>query len=1532
MRGFREGRSDWPAIHHHLGTHFRSFSIYRGRPPRRAPPVSLRPRACFPLETICLGIKVFTLADITVCACYLFHLIVTTLPAPPGVQKFFLNRLRRCIMRLPKSSLRHVALLLFSILTLPLGRAAAQTTNIPARITQAVDEKNLVVLKGNVHPLARAEYDQGAVADGRPLNRMLLLLQRSPDQESVLRHLLDDQQSKSSPNYHAWLTPEQFGQQFGPADADIQAITAWLTSQGFNGINVGPGRTVIEFSGNVAQVRSAFRTEIHRYVVNGEEHTANTNDLQIPAALAPVVAGVVSLHNFSRKSHARVLGEFRRALGKTGLEPLFTFPIPFFNGGTFYGLGPGDFATIYNSKPLIAAANDGTGQTIAIVGETNINVQDVQQFRKMFGLPPNFDATNVILNGEDPGITSLGEEGEADLDVQWSGAVAPGATVKFVVSASTPASAGVDLSALYIVEHNLAAVMSESYGDCEQNLGSAGNAFYNSLWEQAAAQGITVVISSGDGGSAGCDNFNTQQVATRGLAVSGLASTPFNVSVGGTDFDQVNNWAAYWNPTNDPTGTSAKSYIPEIPWNQNCAQIGLTGCGVNAPIGSVNIVAGSGGASSVYGKPTWQIGVTGVPNDSHRDQPDISLFASPGFDGTGYVYCQSDQTISGARSCDLNASSGVLDFGIVGGTSASAPAFAGIMALVNQKQATTASPAPRQGNANYVLYALAKKAGASCTSSATEAASCVFNDITKGNSFLPTGAPGVGTNSVPCQGGSLNCSVGNAGSNGVLVDPSHTSTEAWTATAGYDMTTGLGTVNVNNLATNWGSVSTIPTTTTLVLSPTTGVNHGINENVTVGITVKPNTGTGVPGGDVSLIATPIPPDGTTRGLDQFTLANGAISGVKTQSLPGGTYNVSAHYAGDGTNAPSDSASVQVTVAKESSQTFIVVPTFDSQGNLLNGNATSVTYGSRYLIRMYVTDKNGVASTTGPPTPTCYQENLLTCPSGTVTLTDNGALADVGGGGPGIYNLNNFGYTRDLTPNLLGGVHSLVPTYSGDQSYQAGTSAADTVTVMPAPITLYFPAPPNPLVGSPFFVQPWGNSNVSQGVSPTGTISIYDGTSLIAGPITVSSFPNNGFTGFAVSLYLTLNSGGDHSLTFQYSGDANYGATTSAPTIVHPLYSTTMTLTQSATTINLGESVALTASASTLGKSPAMTGPFYFSPSYTSIVNPVTPVLSTDSSGNQILTATVTTAPKGSESIQVLYPGDSNFASSVSNNILVNVNIPDFTLGPASGLSVVPVAGQPGSGQITITPVSQTPSTVALSFSPLAISGYTITLSPQQVSLNGSAATATISLTPIVSGAANALRYQARHATFLSMDRGDWWFLSLATGLCLPFLLRLRGGRRKFRAALAVGTACLVCFALGCGSSGVTGGEGGGGGTPLPTSITLTTSNAKVAQNTQFLITATVTSSKPLTGTINFYNFGTPIVSGIPPTNGQAQTGSGYINNLGLYQITATYSGDANNLASTSAPLTQVLTGTMPVTIQASTGGDVHYLQATLGLQ
>src|SRR6202051_2037738 len=380
--------------------------------------------------------------------------------------------------------------------------SASQATSRPSRITQAIDEKQLVLLHGNVHPLAQTKFDRGAVSDAQPLDRMLLLLQRAPEQEAALRQLLDDQLTLNSPKHHVWLTPQMFGAQFGPTDADLQTTTSWLSAKGFHGIQVGPGRTAIQFSGTAGQVRDAFHTEIHRYVVNGAEHFANSSDPQIPVALAPVVAGVVSLHNFPKFAHSHTLGNFHRARDGGAIEPLFSFAGCGSNSNQpCNGLGPADLAKTSN----VPAKLDGTGQTIAVVGQSNINLADAQQYRAIFGLPVNDPV--IVLNGPDSGLTP--DESEATLDVQLAGAMAPKATIKLVVSESSQstatATAGIDLSALYIVDNNIAGLMSESYGSCEAGLGTAGNNVYSALWEQAAAQGITVLISTGDNGSASCD-------------------------------------------------------------------------------------------------------------------------------------------------------------------------------------------------------------------------------------------------------------------------------------------------------------------------------------------------------------------------------------------------------------------------------------------------------------------------------------------------------------------------------------------------------------------------------------------------------------------------------------------------------------------------------------------------------------------------------------------------------------------------------------------------------------------------------------------------------------------------------------------------------------------------------------------------------------------------------------------------------------------------------------------------------------------
>jgi len=1064
-------------------------------------------------------------------------------------------------MKHARSLLTQTALAFAFGLFFSLMAAGQQAAIVPARITQPVDMENLVTLRGNTHPLARPEYDQGAAPDSLPTERILLVLQRSAEQEAALRKLLDEQQIKSSPNYHMWLTPEQFGQQFGPADADIQAVTDWLSSQGFQVSHVAAGRTVIEFSGTAGQVRQVFHTEIHKFVVKGEEHWANASDPQIPAALTPVVAGFASLNNFPKRPMVRRLGTFSKSKATGVVRPLFTFP---YETGYLLAVGPTDFATVYNITPLWNAGIDGTGQTIAIISDTNINIQDVVDFRNMFGLPAN--VPQIILNGPDPGINS--DETEADLDVEWAGAVGRGATVDLVVSEGTETTYGVDLSALYIIDNNLAPIMSESYGACEAALGNSGNAFYSTLWEQGAAQGITILVATGDNGSAGCDDYASTGVpaAQYGLAVTGNASTPFNVAVGGTDFNDVSSASLYWNTTNGSGQSSAKSYIPEMTWNDSCANTGsLTGCASGVASDGTDLVAGSGGQSNcvtqsstactgAYGKPSWQTG-TGVPNDSARDIPDVSLFAGDGYvSGSFYVICEMDaNTESGgsASSCDLNAP--YLDFLGVGGTSAAAQAFAGIMALVNQKTGQ------RQGNANYVLYKLAAGTGASCASTAVMAptasgSSCIFYDVQVGN------------NSVACDAGSLNCGNTNGapGTYGILVYTSGTTTiPAWLAAppqpAGYDLATGLGTVNAANLVNKWTSVSFTPSSTTLTISPTT-ITHGQPVNLTVNVTPASATG------DVSLIGGP---NNSNLGIGFLTLTNGTITSP-TILLPGGTYGVTAHYAGNGTYGASDSTPVQVTVNPETSQTFVRLDTEDCNGNITT--ITTVPYGYNitcngyvygdYWLRVSVTNSSGNAcfsSSTGIPT---YQ-----CPTGQVTVTENGQpLVDLGAppsNTPGTYQLNSQGHFEEDFIQLPGGTDNVVATYAGNTSYNGSKSAADTITVTQAPTTIGVTASATTVTSGQIVTLTALVSTSSIGFAPSGAVQFLNAGVPITGsscgpPCTVTTTPVNGLdeplTGVSASAApyasltatLTTSFTATATITAQYVADLNYLGSTSSP--------------------------------------------------------------------------------------------------------------------------------------------------------------------------------------------------------------------------------------------------------------------------------------------------------------------------------------------------------------------------------------------------
>lgn len=1429
-------------------------------------------------------------------------------------------------MRHPKTGLCRGALLVSSILVFTIGPAAAQTTNIPARITQAVDEKNLVVLQGNVHPLARAEFDQGAVADAQPIRRILLLLQRSPDQEAALRQLLDSQQNKSSPNYHAWLTPEQFGKQFGPADADIQAVTQWLTSQGFSDIKVGPGRTVIEFSGNVAHVRNAFHTQIHRFVVNNEEHMANASNPQIPVALSPAVAGIVSLHDFRPVPHVLRAGSFHRS--KSGaVTPLYTL------GSQFFPIAPADFGKIYNVAPLWTAGITGTGQSIAVLGESNIKVQDVVDFRTIFGLPQNFSSQNVILNGADPGLN--GSEIESDLDIQWAGAVAPGATIDFVTSSPTETTSGIHLSAVYAVDNNLAGVISVSFGSCEQHLGSTGNQFFQSIWQQAAAQGITVAVSSGDGGSAGCDNFDTQQTATQGLAVSGFASTPYNIAVGGTDFDQNNNWSTYWSLINDPvTHASVLSYIPEIPWNDSCAQIGISGCGSSAPGGSLNIVAGSGGPSTIYSKPSWQSG-NGVPSDGKRDLPDVSLFASNGFTGSLYLICNTDQFQSFTGKCDLTSFGATIQG--VGGTSASAPAFAGIMALVNQKQAS------RQGNANYVLYALAKKTGASCPSSGTEASSCIFNDITKGNSFLPTGLPGLGTISVPCTGGTPNCSVSKAGSNGVLVTSPSSTTEAWTTTAGYDMATGLGSVNAQNLVNNWSSVSFLPSATTLsasvngkVVTSINGIAHGTP--ISVSSSVAAGSGAaGTPTGQIALIAAPNPTPGNpsgSLGIEPLSLVNGtATSGSVV--LPGGTYNLAAHYQGDGTFGSSDSSpAIPVNITTEGSKTLISIPIFDPVTGKETGNTpTSVAYGSPYLARFDV--GNSGASLAFPPQPLCAPPN---CPTGTITVTDSlngGTSAPLDAG---TFPLNSSGFAEDFAVQLLGGSHVLSASYSGDNSFNASSNTY-ALTVTPGATRILSSNPPlPPFVATPFNLGVIMTMNFF-GVMPSCNFTFYDGTTALQGTPNCQWQANGPF--LYVFFTVSQTTSGTHTYSAKFNGDSNYAPSTSAPATTQVFYGTTTTLSADFTNVQYGTSITLTAAVdSTLAQGPPIGQLVKFSFNNIPVTGAVTYTPFTDLSGNIALRASLTTVPQSSGFYTANFAGDTNYYQSGAL-LNVNVNIPDFSVAANLPISSI-TAGNSTTATITVTPTSNSSSPVNLACPTNGMPmGISCSFSPSTVNLsNGSAATSTLTISTLPPSASTTISSAPLEPPLPYSPPRLLWPMPVVSILTLLIFLLLPVRLRRSRLALGptIASAILLFFGFtGCGGGSTGGPTGGGGGGPAPSSITLTTSSVKVPYSPisggSVNLTANVTSSKTPGGTITFsidgssgFSASSPVVGGVA----QLQLTS---LSVGIHTITAQYSGNGNTLGSqTKGSLSIAVTGSTGFGVQANTGNLFHTVSVNFALQ
>lgn len=1288
------------------------------------------------------------------------------------------------------------------------GQAAPQARSLATvRITQPVDASSMVTLKGNVSPLANARNDIGSLRPDTAIGRIQLVLKRGPQQESALRQLIQDMHTPGSPSYHKWLTPSEFGQQFGPSDQDIQTIENWVSSRGFQVEKLSPDRGMLEISGTSGQLDSTFHTAMHRYLLNGQQHYANSTDPQIPSALAPVVGGFVSLNNFPVHRLSRTLGRAAYNPQNGQATPEWTNPSTSALGYSLV-VSPKDYAVQYDLNPLYSAGTNGSGQTIAIVNDANINLNLVNNFRSLFGLTPN--PPHVIIDGNDPGIDGVnnvdgpnGDSIEAYLDVEWAGAVAPSATIDLVIGADTAVESGVILAAERAIYSNLAPVLSLSFGACEEVLGSSGNAFINGLWEQAAAQGITVLVASGDSGSAGtdptgkyCDNPG-EAAAQFGTGVSGYASTPYNVAVGGTDFyyssynsgtnailGQVN---SAWNTTPSTTPkASLNAPLPEQPWNDSAF-------GLNILISNNPNIAGAGGGPSTcglansisgacvpYPKPAWQTG-TGVPNDSARDLPDVSLFAADGLNDSYVPICAND------GDCQPGASTTQVTG--VGGTSAAAPSMAGIMALVNQKYGP-------QGQADYTLYPLAKQYPAA------------FHDVT------------MGTNAMPCSLTSSNMAAGDCVTGGTVSGQGEL--KGYAAGAGYDAATGLGSIDANVLVSDWGNIHLTATSTTLTPS-STSFTHGTA--VTFNTSVTGSGGT--PSGSVALMT-----DSTSlsqQGSTTLALKSGSGTG-SVNFLPGGTYNVWGAYSGDGTFAASASSKTQITVAAESSK-LILTPAYPSSN--CNGycaiSSGNIPYGTQIIL-------DGVAVPSSQYQ--CTQQGNCTTSfapaTGTVAFSDNGNVINTAV-------INVEGDAEFTTGNYAIGNHSITASYSGDASYSQSTASAINFTVVKGTPTVSLTSNATNLANSslPFYsgqtlvltayVDSGGN-----GTAPTGNLTF---SNAVGSPVALVAGvdPNTGSTAGIATLVLP-NWTASESITAVYAGDSNYGQASSSAMQVTVSgapggrAATTTTATLSPNTSTTSPSSGITLNVTVTGQGNlAPTGSIDIQISGidygNSAISPGSGDASTFSvvlnSGNLL---------QGTNQITLLYSGDSHYLPS-SYTLTNPISNPrsDFSM-VATNPVITVASGASASATVAVSSVNGFSGAVALSCA--APSAVTCSLDPSSATVSGSSPTS-VKVSVTAASASSALRQPAGPG---------WWLASGGATFACIFMFGLPDRRRRWRSMLCLIAIAFVTAGIGCGGGSS---SSGGGGSSSSGGSGSSGSNGNAAANGTYTVVVSGTSGSAL---------------------------------------------------------------------------------------
>ena len=1144
--------------------------------------------------------------------------------------------------------------LLFSVASL------SQQSSVAARIAGPIDENQLVTLKGNVNPNANAKNDRGRVSDSLPMAEMTMVLSRTPEQQAAFDAYVQSQYDSSSPNYHHWLSPAQVGQLYGPAQSDITQITGWLASKGFTVTHVSLDRMTIDFSGTAGQVANAFHTEIHNLVVNGKAHIANMSDPQIPAELATVVFGIKGLHNFLPHPLHRVGSKVQFNPDAHGWAKLQTssgtgftrgalrLPRPaasadsasapkpgFYSANGYLGveedIAPADFAKIYDLPsgwPSTSGAN-GTGQIITIIGTSDIDATDVTNFKSSFGLPAGLSP--IIAHGPDGDPGNCGNNPSTDyctdddldensLDVEWSGAVAPGAQIVLVTDAynsqTDPTNDPIFDGAQWAVDNVDVSgsavygsrILSLSYGECELYNGTSSNVAYNNLWQTAASAGIAVFVSTGDSGSAGCDDgqssyYGNPYEAQYGLSVSGLASSPYDTAVGGTGFSWCNptldssgdvqgcassNATTYWNTSNaSTTEASAKGYVPETAWNTTCMNpinatfletiANYVGAGTySTPEEACNFVyqdsvelyfdyndpelmsyadtsGGSGGSSSCvvnsttatafgtcnstdestgssYGnltlvndgwpKPTWQANVTGTSSLTTRAIPDVSFFADDGTLDSATLICVTNDgatctDISETDSTSANATGGAEE---IGGTSVAAPEMAGVMALINQ------SAGAAQGSPNSQLYELAGKQGSSSCSASSS--SCYFNEVDKG------------TNSMPCvavadtpEGGAIYAGdgeweeseqyLGSISPNCTIVNPSAGDTvgtlSGFSAVAGYNQATGLGSLNVTNVLSAWVSdagtgTATMTVTTTPAASSGT-ITLKSTDSLVIDATVTGSDGT--PSGTISVAGGGYNANATLNSSGAATIT------IPPASLAPGIDPLTVSYSGD-SKYQTTSQTLTVDASAAVATVNVSAPT---EGNV--ANAVSVTVG-----------------VTGPGAT----------PTGTVTLT-GGTYSST------AETLSTSGTYTFTVPagDLPAGTDTITANYSGDSHYSSATGTTTILMVSTALATPTIKATASPTSIDTDQSLTLNVAVTGSGAIPSGTVTVTSsqatsGSTLASG---ITAQLTGGVAGIAIPAN-SLNAGTPDSLSVAYSGDAVYavGSNTATVTVTQSTYTLT----------------------------------------------------------------------------------------------------------------------------------------------------------------------------------------------------------------------------------------------------------------------------------------------------------------------------------------------------------------------------------------